>query len=234
MNGGYYDLHIHSCLSPCASDDMSPCNIAGMASIKGLSLISLTDHNSGRNLKAMDKAASEFGLIFIPGIEVTTVEEVHVLTYFKETNAAFEFGELLYNSLPDIANRPDIFGRQLIMDENDEAAGELSKLLLQATPFSLEEIVGLTRDAGGCAVPAHINRDSFSVFANLGFLPPDIFRAAEVSAGLPCPALDSSVYILHSSDAHNLEDISEPIHRLDFIHKPSTFIDFLSNFDNNM
>ena len=166
MSGGFYDLHIHSCLSPCASDDMSPCNIAGMASIKGLSLISLTDHNSGRNLKAMDKVASEFGLIFIPGIEVTTVEEVHVLTYFKETNAAIEFGELLYNSLPDITNRPDIFGRQLIMDENDETAGELGKLLLQATPYSLEEIVGLTRDAGGCAVPAHINRDSFSVFAN--------------------------------------------------------------------
>ncbi len=229
MMDRFYDLHIHSCLSPCASDDMTLSNIAGMASIKGLSLISLTDHNSGHNLKAMEKAASEFGLIFIPGIEVTTVEEVHVLTYFKNTHAAVEFGEMLYDSLPDISNRPDIFGRQNIMDENDEAAGELDKLLLQATPFSINELATLAFKAGGCAVPAHINRDSFSVLANLGFMPPGLFRTAEVATGLPCPALDPSIYIFHSSDAHNLGDISEPAYTLNAIHNSSAFVDFVNH-----
>ena len=230
MTGGYYDLHIHSCLSPCASDDMTPSNIAGMASIKGLSIISLTDHNTGRNLGAMAKAAAEFGLVFIPGIEVTTVEEVHVLTYFKEVSAAVEFGDMLYNSLPDIPNRTDIFGHQIIMDENDEPEGELKKLLLQATPFSIDELARLSVKAGGCAIPAHINRDSFSVFANLGFIPDGLFRAAEVSSALPCPALNTYLYILHSSDAHDLGDISEPLDTLEFIHNPTDFVNFISNF----
>lgn len=231
MTGGYYDLHIHSCLSPCASDDMSPSNIAGMASIKGLSLVSLTDHNSGRNLKAMSKAASEFELVFIPGIEVTTIEEVHVLTYFKDVQTAVEFGDMLYKALPDISNRPDIFGHQIIMDENDRPAGFLDKLLLQSAPFSIEEIVRLVSDAGGCTVPAHINRESFSLLANLGFMPPGLFRAAEVSLNLPCPVLGVPVFIFHSSDAHSLGDISEPAQSLSSIHNPSDFVDFINNID---
>ncbi|NLT99019.1 MAG: phosphoesterase, partial [Christensenellaceae bacterium] len=186
MTGGYYDLHIHSCLSPCASDDMTPANIAGMASLKQLSFIALTDHNCGRNLPAMARAAEEYGLIFLPGIEVTTSEEVHVLTYFRDVRAALEFGDMVYASLPDIANRPEIFGRQIVMNENDEPVCELPKLLLQAAPFSIEEIVRRAQEAGGCAIPAHVNRTSFSVLSNLGFMPPGLFRAAEVSPDLPC------------------------------------------------
>jgi len=227
MTGGFYDLHIHSCLSPCASDDMTPSNIAGMASIKGLSLIALTDHNSGYNLLAMEKAAAEFDLVFIPGIEVTTVEEVHVLTYFKDTKTAYTFGEMLYNSLPDIANRPGIFGRQIVMDEDDKPVRELPKLLLQATPFSIDDIARMAFEAGGCAVPAHINRDSFSVLSNLGFMPSGLFNAVEVAAGLPCPPVDASLLILHSSDAHNLGDISEPINRLDSAKNASEFVEMV-------
>jgi PHP family Zn ribbon phosphoesterase len=231
MTGICYDLHIHSCLSPCASDDMTPANIAGMASIKGLSLIALTDHNSGRNLKVMSEAAAEFGLSFIPGIEVTSTEEVHILTYFKNVEDAVCFGEFLYDALPDILNRPEIFGHQIVMGKDDQPMDELPKLLLQATPFSLDEISRLVREAGGCSVPAHINRTSFSVCSNLGFMPPGLFRAAEVSADLPCPTVDSSLYILHSSDAHSLGDISEPIHHLDFIHNSTDFVDFINKTD---
>jgi hypothetical protein len=233
MTGGYYDLHIHSCLSPCASDDMTPSNIAGMASLKGLSLIALTDHNCGRNLPAMAQAAAEFGLTFIPGIEVTTVEEVHVLTYFHDSDTALEFGDMIYESLPDIANRPEIFGHQVVMGDDDKPTGELPKLLLQASPFSIEEIVRLTRNTGGCAVPAHINRTSFSVMSNLGFMPHGLFSTVEVAAALPCPPLDESIFIIHSSDAHSLGDISEPIHRLYFLHNSSEFVDFLKYFDTN-
>jgi hypothetical protein len=233
MTGGYYDLHIHSCLSPCASDDMTPANIAGMASLKQLSFIALTDHNCGRNLPAMARASAEYGLVFLPGIEVTTAEEVHVLTYFRDVKTALDFGNMVYASLPDITNRPEIFGRQIVMSENDEPVCELPKLLLQATPFSIEDVDRRAQEAGGCAIPAHVNRASFSVLANLGFMPPGLFRAAEVSPNLPCPPLDDALYILHSSDAHNLGDISEPINLLSNIHNPSEFIDFILNFGTN-
>jgi hypothetical protein len=233
MTGGYYDLHIHSCLSPCASDDMTPLNIAGMASLKELAFVALTDHNCGRNLPAMARAAAEYGLVFLPGIEVTTAEEVHVLTYFRDVHTALEFGDMIYASLPDIANRPEIFGRQIVIDENDAPVCELPKLLLQATPFSIEELVHRTQEAGGCAIPAHVNRSSFSVLANLGFMPPGLFRAAEVSLDLPCPPLSEALFILHSSDAHSLGDVSEPVNQLINIDNPSEFIDFIVSFDTN-
>ena len=228
----YYDLHIHSCLSPCASDDMTPANIAGMASIKGLSLIALTDHNCGCNLMPMAAFAAQFGLVFVPGIEVTTLEEVHVLAYFAKTADAAGFGELLYDSLPNIVNRPEIFGRQLIMDIDDCPSGELEKLLLQATPFSIDEISKMVRKAGGCTVPAHINRPSFSVLSNLGFIPPNLFGAVEVTKDLSCPSIDPSLYRLHSSDAHALGDIAEPAECLDSITKPADFVDLFNSIPN--
>lgn len=226
----HYDLHIHSCLSPCASDDMTPANIAGMAHIKGLSLIALTDHNAGHNLPAMAKAADEYGLILIPGIEVNTSEEVHVLTYFADIDTAVAFGQTLYDALPDIANRPHIFGNQLIVDEADRRIGSLSKLLLQAVPFSLDDTVRMVKAAGGCTVPAHINRDSFSVLSNLGFLPPGLFGCVEVSKSLPCPELNGAYKILYSSDAHDLGSISEPIETLNNLNNAKEFIDYVNIF----
>ena len=224
-----YDLHIHSCLSPCASDDMTPANIAGMAHLKGLSLIALTDHNAGANLWAMAHAAAEYGLVFVPGVEVTTCEEVHVLTYFDNVDAAVCFADLLYNALADIPNRPDIFGRQVIMDGGDNEAGELKKLLLQATPFSIDDIVHMAKENGGCAVPAHINRDSFSLLTNLGSLPPGLFHCAEVVKTLPSPDIDPHVIQLHSSDAHELGSIAEPLEQLKGIQTAKDFIRFVNN-----
>ena len=208
----YYDLHIHSCLSPCADDDMTPANIAAMARIKGLSLIALTDHNSGRNLPAMAAAAHD--MIFVPGIEVTSSEEVHILTYFNNVETAVAFGDAMHASLPDIPHRPDIFGRQIVMNTRDEQDGTQNKLLLSATAYTLEQITAMARRQGGCAVPAHINRDSFSVFSNLGFLPPGLFGCVEVAPTLPCPPLENHIHILQSSDAHTLGDIAEPCHTL--------------------
>lgn len=219
-----YDLHIHSCLSPCAADDMTPANIAAMAKLKGLNIISLTDHNCGANLAAMDKAARQNGLVFIPGIEVTTREEVHVLVYFADLSPALRFADTVYASLPDIGSRPDIFGNQIVMDEDDRPSGTRDKLLLQACAYTIEEIADMANRAGGCAVPAHINRDSFSVISNLGFIPDGLFKAVEVVKALPCPAINPGYKVLHSSDAHQLGDISEPINALpissgqDFIH----------------
>jgi PHP family Zn ribbon phosphoesterase len=206
---------------------MTPANIAAMAHIKGLSLISLTDHNSGCNLKAMSVEAQKYGLIFVPGIEVTTREEVHVLTYFASLDAAVNFGDMIYDSLPCILNKPEIFGEQIVMDENDCRTGTLDKLLIQASSFTIDDIVNMAKDAGACAVPAHINRDSFSVFANLGFLPPGLFSCVEI-APMPCPALGTEYKTLHSSDAHNLGDIAEPVNSLD-ISTPLDFITYIKN-----
>lgn len=223
----YYDLHIHSCLSPCSAGDMTPENIAAMARLKGLSLIALTDHNSGKNLPAMSAACA--GLVFVPGIEITSREEVHILAYFDDMETAVCFGELVYNSLPDIRNRPDVFGHQTIMGTNDKPCGEVGKLLLSAATFSLDEITDMVWQQGGCAVPAHINRGSFSVFSNLGFMPPGLFKCVEVSPNIPCPPIDSGLFILNSSDAHMLEDIAEPENSLEDISSASDFIYFLRN-----
>lgn len=219
-----YDLHIHSCLSPCASNDMTPANIAGMAYVKGLSIISLTDHNTGANLSAMHIAAKHYGILFIPGIEVTSCEEVHVLVYFSELEPAMNFGNMIYDSLPDIKNRPQIFGEQLIVDEQDNRLGTLDKLLLQASPYSIDDISAIAKSSGGCAIPAHINRDSFSVLSNLGFIPDGLYKCAEVALRIPCPPLDPNLKIFHSSDAHTLGDISEPVNTIEGISSPKDFI----------
>ena len=223
----FYDLHIHSCLSPCADDDMTPQNIAAMARLKELTLVALTDHNCAKNLTAFASASE--GLSLVPGIEVTSSEEVHVLAYFDNIDAAEHFGELVYDSLPDIANRPEIFGNQIIMDIDDSALGQVDKLLLSATNFSLEEIKDAVWQLGGCAVPAHINRESFSVLSNLGFLPPGLFKCVEVSLKSLCPPIDPNLFVLNSSDAHRLEDISEPIHSLANVFNAADFIQFLRN-----
>ena len=227
----YYDLHIHSCLSPCADDDMTPANIAAMARLKRLSLIALTDHNSGANLPAMAAAAD--GMIFVPGIEVTSSEEVHILTYFDDVQAAVHFGDILYASLPEIPHRPDIFGQQIVMNTYDKKDRRLDKLLLSATPFTLEQITAMAREHGGCAVPAHINRESFSVFSNLGFLPPGLFGCVEVMPSAPCPPLESHIRVLYSSDAHTLGDIAEPKHSLPHINSANDFVLFVNETVSN-
>ena len=224
-----YDLHIHSCLSPCASNDMTPHNIAGMAHLKGLSIISLTDHNAGCNLAPMAEAAAAHDLVFIPGVEATSREEVHVLIYFAELDDAVRFTDKLYDSLPDIPNRPDIFGDQIIMGRDDIPCGTLDKLLLQATPYSVNELVDMAKRSGGAAVPAHINRDSFSILSNLGFLPDGLFSCVEISQSHPCPPVDASCRRLYSSDAHDLGAISEPVHTLENITNSKQFINLLNS-----
>ncbi|MDD3226480.1 MAG: PHP domain-containing protein, partial [Tissierellia bacterium] len=126
----YYDLHIHSDLSPCSSRDMTPNNIINMSLIKGLNIISVTDHNTADNLPAVMELSHKAGIKIIPGLEVTTKEEVHVLCYFKKLDKAMEFGRIIYDSLPFIKNNPEIFGEQNIYNSKDEITGTLEKLLI--------------------------------------------------------------------------------------------------------
>ena len=117
----FSDLHIHSCLSPCADDDMTPANICGMAALKGLQMIAVTDHNTARNLPAVKTCCDAYGLLMIPGMEITTKEEVHLLGYFATVEDAMDFSEFLRPHMPPKKNRPQFFGNQLVMDEDDNA-----------------------------------------------------------------------------------------------------------------
>lgn len=212
-----YDLHIHSCLSPCADDDMTPAAIAGFAKLIGIDLIAVADHNSALNLPAVQVACKAYGVGFLPAIEVNTAEEVHLLAYFARLEDALEMGRLLYQKLPDVACDPDLWGAQLAMDEEDAVLGSPNKLLTSAADLPLAEAKALCERLGGMAVPAHVDRDSFSILSQLGFVPRELhFEAFElqrpehtlaklVAAG----RLPAGAPTLTSSDAHALCDISE-------------------------
>lgn len=205
------DLHIHSCLSPCGDELMTPNNIVNMSLLKELDVIAVTDHNTAGNLPAVCKVAKEAGLAVLPGIEACSSEEVHTLCYFRTLDAAMDFSAMLYGHLPPLSNQPDFFGRQLFMDDQDEITGEEERLLIQALGLSLDELTQECIKAGGVVVPAHINRTSNSLLTSLGFVPPGApFAALEVSRDLPiAPGAAKGYRVLHSSDAHQLENILE-------------------------
>ncbi len=208
----FADLHIHSCLSPCGSDDMTPANLCGMAMLKGLQMIALTDHNTARNLPAAEKIAAAYGLLLVPAIEITTSEEVHMLGYFPDVQTAVDFGAMLKTHLPPKKNKPAFFGEQLVMNEDDEVIDHEDALLIGATDLSLEDCAAKVREVGGVPVPAHINRGSNGLLVNLGMMPPSpTFTTVEVWRHLPCPLEPmENKHVLHSSDAHYLQDIQEP------------------------
>lgn len=214
----YYDFHIHSALSPCGDNDMTPNNLINMSIIKGLDAVALTDHNACENVRAAAAVAGD-KIIFIPGMEVETSEEVHIVTLFPTADAAEEMQRILVDSSPFIPNRPEIFGNQYIMDENDEICGEIDRMLVTASGLDIYTVVAAAKDLGGIAYPAHIDRESYSVLSNLGFIPPDLDISAVEITEKSRAALEgeySNRYnIITSSDAHYLWDISERNHYIE-------------------
>jgi Predicted metal-dependent phosphoesterases (PHP family) len=217
----YYDLHIHSCLSPCGDDDMTPANIAGMAAVKGLDMIALTDHNSCKNCPAILKHGEEYGITVIPGMELTTAEEVHVVCLFPALDDAMAFDGYVYEHLLPIKNREDIFGKQQIMDADDQVTGNVERLLIGATDISFDQVFGLVEAYRGIAYPAHIDKSTTSLLSNLGFVPPDSsFTCAEISTFDHLHQIQKEhpyflqCKMLSSSDAHYLEDIREPDYQI--------------------
>lgn len=216
--GFSYDLHIHTCLSPCGDDQMTPPNIANMAALLGLDLIAVTDHNSCRNAGAVMEAAKLLGLplTVLPGMEVTTAEEVHVVTLFPTLSDALAAGEEVEASLLPVENKPEIFGHQLLMGPEEQPLGEFSRLLINATGLSVDDMPDFARRYHGIAIPAHIDRASYSLFANLGYFPDYLdFPLAEVhrperffADGAHGDVRERCV-ILRDSDAHRLEDLKE-------------------------
>ena len=208
----FCDLHIHSCLSPCGDMLMTPNNIVGMAFIKQLDAIAVCDHNACGNLPAVKEVADMMGVLLLPGMELTTREEAHMLCYFPDMESCMTFGEFIRSHLPPIPNRPEFFGRQVVMNSQDEETGEEDRLLISALDLSFEECEQAIHQHGGLCIPAHINRGSNGLLNALGFLPAGAkYDALEVSGAVAMPPIDLSGYrLLRSSDAHYLENILEP------------------------
>ncbi len=196
---------------------MTPANIVGMAMIKGLDVIAVTDHNSCKNCPAVLAAAEEYGILAIPGMEINTSEEVHAVCLFEELKAAMEFDAYVYEKLIPFPNKEEIFGRQLIYDTSDQICGTVPNLLINAANISFDELWPLVRGYGGVMFPAHIDKTANSLIANLGFVPPDSqFTTAEVKdlkklhqLRKENPYLENC-RIISNSDAHYLEHIHEP------------------------
>ena len=213
MKNYFYDFHIHSALSPCADDDMTPNNIVNMAMLNGLDIIALTDHNSTKNCRAVEKVAKEQGVIFIPGMELCTSEEIHTVCLFPTVEDASAFDLEIYGGIMPIKNKPDIYGNQLILDENDNVTGIEDILLVTASSVPLYDVVALVEKYNGIALLAHIDRHSSGVLGILGNIDPDMgFCLAEVSKNATDGRYQDKFPFLSfvsDSDAHHLWDIAE-------------------------
>ncbi len=215
MKRYFYDLHIHSCLSPCADNDNTPNNIVGMAHLSGINILALTDHNTAKNCPAFFDAAARYGIVPIAGMEVTTSEDIHVVCLFEELASAMKFDRYLQDNRVLIKNKAQIFGDQLILDGDDNIIGIEDFLLPNATSISITELPEIIKEFGGICYPAHIDRDANGIIAILGTIPDSPhFKCYEIKSKEKAASYIER-YSLHdrriiiSSDAHFLTDIDE-------------------------
>lgn len=207
------DLHIHSCLSPCAELDMSPKTIVEKSLERGVEMIALCDHNSAENCGAVMRAGAKQGLRVFPGMEISSREEVHTLAIFETEVQALAMQEIVYRHLRG-TNRPEIFGDQVVANEFDEVEGFNDRRLIGAAEIALSEVVREVHRLGGLSIASHVNREAFSLIGQLGFVPPGLdLDGLEISPHLKrervsteCPAAEGFP-IVTFSDAHRPEEI---------------------------
>ena len=210
-----YELHLHSCLSPCGDDTMTPNNIAGMAMLNGVQIAALTDHNTAQNCPAFFEACAKVGVIPVPGMELTTAEEIHMVCLFATLEEAMAFDREISCHRMKIKNRPDIFGEQQILDGNDELIGIEEDLLIAATDLDLDSAAEMVAQMGGACLPAHVDKQASGLIGILGMFPPTpVFRAAELhnienrEAYLEKYPEMRGLVILQNSDAHALDQMN--------------------------
>lgn len=175
------DLHVHTCLSPCGEVVMSPRRIVSEARSRGLEIVAVTDHNSAGNAAATMRAAEGTGLKVLPGLEICSSEEVHVLAIFDVPEAALALQEEVYRGIAS-ANDPEVFGQQVIANERDEVECFEERLLIGATELSVGDVVGRIHELDGLAIASHVDREGFGIIGHLGFIPSDLrFDALEIS-----------------------------------------------------
>ncbi|MFP4162587.1 MAG: PHP domain-containing protein [Chitinispirillaceae bacterium] len=204
------DLHIHSCLSPCASLDMSPRAIVETAVQKGFNCLALTDHNSAGNCKVMQTLCSDHGILFFPGLEVTTSEEAHIVCLFETVEAADEADQFVSRTLPQVKHDPEKLGDQVLVNEYDEIEGFIPDYLALASTITIDQLRKKVKELGGLFIPAHIDRPCFSVVSQLGFLEGE-FSAVEISRTGVKRGMDMSIAgsypAVTASDSHYLHEI---------------------------
>lgn len=214
MNVCLADLHVHTALSPCADAAMTPPVIVGAALSEGLGMIAVCDHNSARNVAAVQEVAGDH-LVVLAGMEITTVEECHVVGLFPDAPSAEAAGAEVGVTLGVIDDDYEtFFGEQRLLDAAGEETGRETLALATATTLSVDAAVGLVHRHGGIAVAAHIDRQSFGVIGQLGFFPSEAgFDAVELSRHVPADPQSEAEFrvhglpVLHASDAHYVRDV---------------------------
>lgn len=214
------DFHLHSCLSPCGDLSMSPRTIAASLAQQNIKLAALTDHNTALNCPAFKAACTEFGVTPLFGIEAQGQEECHILCLFASLGEALQLGEELYNLMPPVMNKPEKMGDQVYVDENEEILGEVDKYLITSAEIGLEDLGRRVLELGGILIPAHVDRPSFSLTSQLGFIPDGNWAALEVvrmpDRTMKTHTLDTRGYpLITSSDAHFTEHIGRRAFELD-------------------
>lgn len=207
------ELHVHTVLSPCAAVEMIPPLIIREAIKHRLKIIAITDHNASANVPAVIKAAAGTGLTIIPGMELQTAEEVHLLCLFAGWDKLQNFQRKVDALLPRQENNPAFFGEQFVVDETGDYLYRENRLLLNSCRINFESAVLLTRELGGLAIPAHVDRRAFGLFANLGFLPPqtqvdavEISRHTTAQAVIKAHPELTATPMLQGGDVHHLAD----------------------------
>ena len=221
------DLHIHTCLSPCGESEMTPQLIVKEARNKGLDMIGICDHNSSDNVLSVKKVAEMQGLKVLGGMEISTREEVHILALFDNDESLMMLQRIVYDSLSG-ENDEKVFGQQLILNEEDEVSGRNERLLIGATELPIERAVGFSNSLGGLVIASHVDRESFSIISQLGFVPRGLeIDALEVSMKTSLENFNrqfnkalNDIPVVFFSDAHCLRDVGKSTTTF-FLEQPS-------------
>ncbi len=225
MNKYRADLHIHTVLSPCGGLEMSPIKIIEKAVKKGISIIGITDHNTTRHCNLIRKLAEPAGIFTLMGAEVTTREEVHCLSFFENDDQLSDFQLYLEKYIIRIPNDPEKFGFQVVVDENELIIDDIEFLLISALDQSLEQVEQKVHSLGGIFIPAHIDRPSFSIISQLGFIPDNLqIDGIEISANckkdsvLPFIGQHNTKSFIRSSDAHYADQVGKTFSTFEIEH----------------
>lgn len=201
------DLHNHSCLSPCASLEMSPSRLAAEARAAGVGVLALTDHNAAFNCPAFAVACAREGVLPLFGMELNPREEAHLLALFAAPRPALEFARRLAPFLPPVPLRPEVLGDEVVVDADENVLDLYGLWLGAALDASFDELARMASDSGGLVIPAHVDRPAMSVYSQLGFLPEGPYDAVE-SIGPAPQALCGEHAVISGSDAHYPEHVA--------------------------
>ncbi len=207
------DLHVHTVLSPCAAVEMTPRNIVWHAARHGIDIVAITDHNAGDNVPAALAAAKDTDVVVLPGMEVETKEEVHVLALFDKPRQLFAWEKIVAASRSGRKNDADRFGAQFVVDAEDNLVAVKEEMLLASLTLSLAETCEQVAALGGLVIASHIDRPAYSILSQLGFIPPGLrLTAVEISrrtsraeAAERFPAI-GGLPVIAASDAHTIDD----------------------------